>query len=152
MPAGQAEASASRQARADVNRGRRLSRPRFVCGGGGVKQDMLRKLPSIDELMNTADVSRLANEHERQLIVKLARRAVDSLRSEIKEADDAALARIDTSPEAVAARVVAEVGREFAPSLRHSINATGIVLHTGLGRAVLSKQTSRTWPGCGKKR
>jgi L-seryl-tRNA(Ser) seleniumtransferase len=63
---------------------------------------------------------------------------VDGLRSEIKKADDAT--DVDVSLEAVSARVVEAAKRKFAPSIRHAINATGIVLHTGLGRAVLSKQ------------
>lgn len=110
----------------------------FVIGGGGVKHDILRKLPSIDELMNTAEVSRLAQEHERELIVRIAREVVDGLRSEVKKADEPG--DVDVSLEAVSERVVEAVKRKFAPSIRHSVNATGIVLHTGLGRAVLSKQ------------
>lgn len=105
-----------------------------------MKQDILRKLPSIDELLNSAGVSRLANEHERELVVKIAREVVEDLRSEIRGVDESALEQMDVSLQTVGARVVEAVKTRFAPSIRHSINATGIVLHTGLGRALLSKQ------------
>jgi len=106
----------------------------------GVRQDILRKIPSIDEVVNAEAVARLATEHERELIVRIAREAVDALRSEIKKADDAA--DIDVSLEAVSSRVAEAVRRKFAPSIRHCVNATGIVLHTGLGRAVLPKEAA----------
>lgn len=97
-----------------------------------MNKDLLRELPSIDELMNKAELIRLAEEHDRDLVVKTARTVVDEVRSRIISGDAA-------SVENISQMVVEQVREKFAPSMRHAINAAGIILHTGLGRAMLSQ-------------
>jgi len=89
--------------------------------------------------MNSRELVRLAEEHDRELVVSSARAVVDQLRSEIMRGDSSAAAEAERSVEAIAGRVASHVRAKFAPSLRRAVNATGIVLHTGLGRAALSE-------------
>jgi len=85
----------------------------------------LRDLPSVDELLRD---ERLASEpHE--LVVAAARTALESARVEIGEGRD---------PGPIVDAVVAELGRARRPSLRRVLNATGVLVHTNLGRAPLS--------------
>jgi L-seryl-tRNA(Ser) seleniumtransferase len=104
-----------------------------------VKKDILRQLPSIDELMNTDELTRLAELHDRDVIVNAARAVVDDVRSEIAKQDDDATVQKEGLLKQITYRIISRVENKFAPSLRHAINASGIVLHTGLGRAVLSQ-------------
>ena len=94
---------------------------------------LLRKLPSIEELMKTDELIRLTEDHDRELIVDIARSVMDEVRSGIKNG------AAETSIEDICQTVVMRVNEKFAPSMRHAINATGIILHTGLGRAMLSQ-------------
>jgi L-seryl-tRNA(Ser) seleniumtransferase len=86
----------------------------------------LRDLPSVDRLL--AD-GRLAAE-PRQLALAAARAALERARSEIRSGRD---------PGDVAALAVAELDGWRRASLRRVINATGVIVHTNLGRAPLSE-------------
>lgn len=105
-----------------------------------MKRTLLRKLPSIDEILNSLVISGLIEQWDRDFVVELAREAVESLRAQIRQAEEAELADLDCSVEAVRARLVSELESVAMPSLRYCINATGIVLHTGLGRAILAEE------------
>jgi L-seryl-tRNA(Ser) seleniumtransferase len=85
----------------------------------------LRDLPSVDMLLRD---ERLADEpHE--LALAAARRVLDEAREEI---------RAGTDPEPLVDRVVAELALARRPSLRRVLNATGVLVHTNLGRAPLA--------------
>lgn len=108
-----------------------------------MKQEALRKLPSIDEIINLPEIAQLAEEHNHDLVVKIAREVVDEIRSEIIKGEDKADLEQIVSPENVAKQIISRTEKKFRPSLRHSINAAGIVLHTGLGRALLPQAALR---------
>ena len=90
--------------------------------------DLRRQLPSIDAILANPGIASLLAEHPRALVVKAARAAVDAARvtggAPPLEGWDAA--------------VRAAVARLAVPSLAPVINATGVVLHTNLGRAPLA--------------
>ena len=102
-----------------------------------MKQHILRKLTSIDELMSYPAVAQLTAEHDRDLVVKTAREVVDDVRNAILKAEE--LQQVDeiVSLENIGKMVVSCVQKKFTPSLRSAINAAGVILHTGLGRAVI---------------
>jgi L-seryl-tRNA(Ser) seleniumtransferase len=75
-------------------------------------------------------------EHDRDLIVSATREVLDGLRERILAGEDG-LSAEDLRTPAVGTLVKAEIRRRLRPSLRPAINAAGIILHTGLGRALL---------------
>ncbi|HWR49739.1 MAG TPA: L-seryl-tRNA(Sec) selenium transferase [Bryobacteraceae bacterium] len=85
-----------------------------------------RDLPSVDEVLGS--LGRLAASYPRGLIVSEVRRAIERARTEIRAGREPG--DIQRSAEAALAELA-------APSLRRVINATGVVLHTNLGRAPL---------------
>jgi L-seryl-tRNA(Ser) seleniumtransferase len=87
--------------------------------------ERLRELPSVEEI-----ASKLEGRYPRRLVVSETRRVLAQLRSSIRGGR-----AVDDSPEHL---VAAELDRLSRPSLRHVINATGVVLHTNLGRAPLT--------------
>src|SRR5947208_13337994 len=91
--------------------------------------DPRRQLPSIDTLLAGPGVAALLSDHPRALVVKAARLAVEAAR-----ASGGAM-----PPEGWDAAVRAAALRLAEPSLAPVINATGVVLHTNLGRAPLAE-------------
>ena len=88
--------------------------------------ERLRALPSVDLLVSSAvGLERFP----RRLVVEEARRLIDGVRKKIVSGDKA--------PENLAGELVRALEALEQPSLRRVINATGVVLHTNLGRAPL---------------
>ncbi len=92
--------------------------------------EKLRELPAVHELLDL--LSPALARFPRPLVVAEARRVLDSIRSDIRNGK----AQLQ-SIEAVAARIASGLSALDRPSLRRVINATGVVLHTNLGRAPL---------------
>ena len=100
------------------------------------QNSLLRCLPAVDELLSRPRVAALSKSVERSYIVEIVREVLAQVRREIVSGelnDEAAVAL-----EALEQRIHAAVQSELAPSLRPVINASGVILHTNLGRAPLS--------------
>lgn len=103
----------------------------------GVRAALLRQIPSVDELLSRPRLVRLSHQVSRALIVETAREALEELRREFASKPEAELAA--PTAEAIEERIAARVEQTLEPSLRPVINATGVILHTNLGRAPLSR-------------
>lgn len=105
-------------------------------GAGGDARDSLRNLAAVDEVLREPVVAALLDAYPRELVVDAVRAVLDRLRREILDGG-----RLPEAGEVTAAGlapwVEALVRRATTPSLRRVLNATGIVVHTNLGRAVL---------------
>jgi len=99
------------------------------------KQELLSNLPSVDELLKGAGMVSLLSGHPRAIVVQAIREVLSEAREKIIDALTA-----DTSAEALSDAISRRIKRLSAFSLLPVINATGIVLHTNLGRAVLSEK------------
>ncbi len=102
------------------------------------KSDLFRLLPSVDELLRNPSLEALVQREGRKATLEAARETLDQLRSDVAAGtlDEAQLnSRIDDLPRDVERRLHASL----AYSLRPVINATGVILHTNLGRAPLSR-------------
>jgi L-seryl-tRNA(Ser) seleniumtransferase len=96
-----------------------------------------RRLPSVDSLMTREATERLVALHGRQRVVGWVRRAVDRLRSQIDQFDDSDRERLTTAAADILETLAQE---ESLERLCPVINATGVVLHTNLGRAPLAER------------
>lgn len=90
----------------------------------------LDELPSVDEVLRTAPARDLLGRAPRQVVVAAVRAELEALRGAMR-------AGATGAPVVDAARLEARVAERLRPSLRRVINATGVVLHTNLGRAPL---------------
>ena len=97
----------------------------------------MRGIPSVDELLGRPRLLALAEKAGRSLVTQSARTVLADLRARLKKpSGDAGEASADSDQ--LEMRVVAQVEAQLAPSLVRVINATGVILHTNLGRSPLS--------------
>jgi len=98
--------------------------------------NVLRKIPSVTELLESKPLRPLVNRVSHNVVVSGVRSFLDELRADIgKSTNGGNLPDITELAERIARRIL----QGEQPSLRPVINATGILLHTGLGRAPLSQ-------------
>ena len=98
------------------------------------RSDRARVIPSIDRLCQRPGVAALEEQYGRRAVVEAVRAEADAFRGVMQP---------DATPEDAAAAIESGVtrrlARAFRPSLRPVINATGVIIHTNLGRAPLSE-------------
>jgi L-seryl-tRNA(Ser) seleniumtransferase len=101
-----------------------------------VAEGRLRGLPQVQRLLDRPEAASLLAQHPRMAVVAALRGVLDGIRAELRS-DPAAAA---PASEAVLARAASALAAARRPRLRRVINATGIVLHTNLGRAPLAPE------------
>ncbi len=102
---------------------------------------LLRTIPSVDELLGRPLLAELARRSGRALVVDATRHVLATVRAELAEAAAApGTPAVAVSLDALERRIAREVDAWLRPSLIPVINATGVVLHTNLGRAPLSTE------------
>ncbi len=94
-----------------------------------------RRLPSVDRLISEERIKRLDETYPHELVVDLARQRLEHFRLSIATGNPCP--SVDDIVEAIYAHLYALENS----SLRPVINATGVILHTNLGRAPLSQET-----------
>ncbi len=111
----------------------------FIDDGGFNmnKQELLRKLPKVDEVLKDQRLFVFYGETARELIVESVRESINRLRTEILNEEEN-LSHI-TNYDDLMDSIISLVAEKRQKSLRRTINATGVTLHTNLGRARLSK-------------
>lgn len=97
-------------------------------------QTRLRALPKVDDVLALPRVAEELSRHPRTLVVEAVRESIDSARARILVARDQVV-----DVDAIVDGAILKVAEKSRPSLRRLVNATGVILHTNLGRAVLSR-------------
>src|SRR6266852_2843476 len=98
--------------------------------------ELLRQIPSVDELLTQPRLASLAQRVDRETLVEITRTVLADLRARITGEAAAAVLAVDSL--SLEERIASMVERVLASSLEPVINATGVILHTNLGRAPLS--------------
>ena len=96
-----------------------------------------RQLPSVDRLLQAAELADLQMRYPRERIVAAAREVLGAARAAIERGAP------PPGPDGLVEQVVERLQATFRPSLKPVINATGVIIHTNLGRAPLSAATRR---------
>ncbi|MBN2469287.1 MAG: L-seryl-tRNA(Sec) selenium transferase [Anaerolineae bacterium] len=94
----------------------------------------LRALPAVDALLNTDAAAALGDVYGREQVVRAMREALDAAREAIRGGGG------PVDPAALIDRAAELLFRHHTPTLRPVINATGVIIHTNLGRAPLSER------------
>ena len=101
-----------------------------------MKQNLLRKIPSVDKILDRDDVVPLCAKYSRSMVLKALQNRLDKVRISIvdntKPPDDFEQMISPTSED-----IEEEIVMLTSPCLKKVINATGVILHTNLGRSLL---------------
>ena len=106
---------------------------------GNVHLSYLRRLPAVDELLRTPQAQHWQARLSRQTVTDAVRQALEATRRSILQTtEEAALAALPVGSAAVLSQVEAILGAAQARELQRLINATGVIVHTNLGRSLLA--------------
>jgi L-seryl-tRNA(Ser) seleniumtransferase len=103
------------------------------------KADLYRQLPSIDDLLKAPALVEAAAQTGHSAVIDAARAVVERLRSQISTGEMDSQ-QVETAISAMGDAVRHELHKSLGFSLRPVINATGVILHTNLGRAPLASR------------
>jgi L-seryl-tRNA(Ser) seleniumtransferase len=106
------------------------------------KKEMLRKIPAVDRLLDSPALIEASSKYPRSLIIRAINQVLDGMRKSIV-AGDGFEDPSELNSEHVSSRVRETVERLASPNLRPIINATGVVVHTNLGRSILAERALR---------
>ena len=100
--------------------------------------ELLRAIPKVTELYDLPEVSGLREHYASSSVTEWIRTVLEQLRSAILSGEVTTLPTL----EELGDRICRVAARESLPSLRPVINATGVILHTNLGRGCLSDRAA----------
>ncbi|NLY70546.1 MAG: L-seryl-tRNA(Sec) selenium transferase [Clostridiales bacterium] len=103
------------------------------------KNELLRQIPKIDEVLKDQRLFMFFEDTSRSIIVESVREVIEDVRQRILNN------RIDSLfYDDIIDSIVARINSKKQKSLRQVINCTGTIIHTNLGRAILSKEACKS--------
>ena len=100
------------------------------------KKELFRKLPSVDEVLSKDEIKNTLNFYPRSIVLETIREVIELNRRKIINSDK----YLDINIESIINNVIDKVKLKYSLSLKKVINGTGIVIHTNLGRSLVSEQ------------
>ncbi len=99
-----------------------------------MNSDELRNIPSVSRLLESPALQSLIDRVGHHAVVGGVRQKIEEIRERVRQASETYVPALSE----LADEIAENIRRESQPKLRPTINATGILLHTGLGRAPLA--------------
>ena len=103
----------------------------------GTTDDPRRQLPGVDSLLSRPKLIEFSGSVRQDIIVAVIRKELSAARAIIEKGKEV------PSTDKIVDRCIKRLTALQTPSIRKVVNATGVILHTGLGRAPLSKQAQQ---------
>src|SRR4030042_1959889 len=103
----------------------------------GDTNNLLRNIPSVDEILSLPETQSLLEKYPRRLVVSTIRQVLEGIRDQLLATNRQSV-QVDTSLDNITKSLKESLGQAARPSLRPLINATGVVIHTNLGRSLLA--------------
>jgi len=106
------------------------------------RKKYLRSLPAVDQVLQSSVLLQLQKDYPQGIINNAAKEIVNSLRTGILQAEtEEDIRDVDFHIEKLAGLTAEKVKETLRPNLQNVINATGIILHTNLGRSLLAERS-----------
>lgn len=105
-----------------------------------MQNNFLRNLPSVNQLLESPQLKNMVKKINHGVVAEGVRTFLDDLRTQVVDAAGAAGDVPIPTPSEMADKIADWLSNEERPYLRRVINGTGIILHTGLGRAPLAPE------------
>lgn len=103
------------------------------------KKSLFSMLPSVDEVLGASKIVEISKEYPRSLILESIREAIDLKRKEIVRLKEEEVNKFNLNDEEIVESALNRLRINYSLSLKKVINATGTVVHTNLGRSLLSE-------------
>jgi L-seryl-tRNA(Ser) seleniumtransferase len=103
------------------------------------KAQYLRNIPKVDEIVDGEEVKPILSRYPRWLVVDAIQNILETYRLKILSSDTSVSAAENTPLDLSTALIEERIASYLKPHLRRVINATGVILHTNLGRSPLSR-------------
>ncbi len=103
------------------------------------RRELLRSIPKMDEILSILDRRKVLKSASRKIVLKICRAVLEEMRSSILA--NAISDRAQLDPEKLGSVVESRLAGLKKNNLRQVVNATGILLHTNLGRAPLPEES-----------
>jgi len=103
--------------------------------GKNVIQKKLRQIPSVEKILESPQLQSDIEKFSHALVALAVKQAVEMIREEVKKGKE------PISTQEIVQKVKEIIAEQTSPSLKPVINATGVILHTNLGRAPLDQDT-----------
>lgn len=104
------------------------------------RKTLLKNLPKVDEMLNKEEIESLLEDYPRITIIESIRGNIDFLRKRILNTAMDEIDNIKVNINDLIEKTILDVREKNKMSLKRVINATGVVLHTNLGRALISDE------------
>ena len=98
---------------------------------------MFRKIPSVDRLLSSPELTKISSKYPRNLILRAINQVLEEVREDIQK-NDVTKSLGELKIGQVSKKVVDRLQLLSRPSLKPVINATGVIVHTNLGRSILA--------------
>jgi len=105
------------------------------------KQSVLRKIPSVDKVLEYEDVKMLLQKYSRGVVLKAIQNVLGRIREKLLTDKETLMSNEKQSLSVTAEEIENEMKSLRKPHLEKVINATGVVLHTNLGRSLLPDES-----------
>jgi L-seryl-tRNA(Ser) seleniumtransferase len=103
------------------------------------QQNKLRMLPGVDHVLELAEAQPFFDRIPKTVVTGSIRKTLEARRKSILTADQPILEE-DLSDDRIIEQVKFAVNKAMTPNLKHLVNATGVVVHTNLGRSLLANE------------
>ena len=100
-------------------------------------QQMLRSIPSVEKILKDAEIQSVCGGIPHKITVHIIKNTVEDIRKEILDGKSLDTKKIQQK---IISQVIEKLRQIQKPYYRRVVNAAGIILHTGLGRAVLAEK------------
>jgi len=104
------------------------------------KKKWLRSIPSVDKLLERADIKELLNQHSRGIVLKGIKTYLQKVREQIVLSQENGPGSERVNVEITAREIEKEIHSFRLTCFEKVINATGVILHTNLGRSILPEE------------
>ncbi|WP_297813090.1 L-seryl-tRNA(Sec) selenium transferase [uncultured Finegoldia sp.] len=98
-------------------------------------KEMFKKLPQVSEILESDEITKKSNDYPEIIVKDSVRESIEFFRNRILNKEN-----FDFNNEDVIKKAIEFMDKNFSPSLKPVINATGVILHTNLGRSLLNEK------------
>ncbi|WP_300300623.1 L-seryl-tRNA(Sec) selenium transferase [Anaerosolibacter sp.] len=104
------------------------------------KKSLFAQIPKIDDILNEKQIQELMMAIPRVVVLDVIRKNIEDIRKEISQLSEVNIDQYQLPYPSLLEKIIHDAYEKNKMSLRKVVNTTGVILHTNLGRAVLSEE------------